>query len=150
MLLTNIINQVYTMILHVVFVDLLVKFKNIVIHLLSQNIIAWSGFFYELLRFKNLNSRGKEKNNRVHNAAARLCNNFIKIYSHENNCITDAEKKRWIKNMILLIYFSKNLIIVNGMKNQMMNHEIEEPDDEEEFVDIESMPWLEDDKEEVK
>ena len=52
--------------------------------------------------------------------------------------------------MILLIYFSKNLIIVNGMKNQMMNHEIEEPDDEEEFVDIESMPWLEDDKEEVK
>ena len=76
----------------------------------------------------------------MYNATARLCNNFLKICSHENNCITDAEKKGWIKNMILLIYFSKNLIIVNGMKNQMMNHEIEEPNDEEEFVDIESMP----------
>ena len=97
-------------------------------------------FFYELFKFKNLTSRGKEKNNRVYNATARLCNNFLKICSHENNCITNAEKKTWIKNMILLIYFSKNLIIVNGMKNQMMNHEIEEPNDEEEFVDIESMP----------
>ena len=52
MLLSNIINQVYTTILHVVFVDLLVKFKNIVIHLLSQNIIAWSGFLKNYLNLK--------------------------------------------------------------------------------------------------
>ena len=48
--------------------------------------------------------------------AANLYNTLLVIYFNYYDIIIDEEKKRWIKDMILVIYFLKIINMMNGTK----------------------------------
>ena len=56
----------------------------------------------------------------MYNAATRLYTEFLRVYFDDYNSIIDSQKEEMDKNMILLIYLSENMIIVNVMKNHLM------------------------------
>ena len=56
----------------------------------------------------------------MYNTVTRSSNEYLKTYFDESSSIIDGEKEETDKNMILLIYFLENMIIVNGMKKKMM------------------------------
>ena len=56
----------------------------------------------------------------MYNTVTRSSNEYLKTYFDECSSIIDGEKEETDKNMILLIYFLENMIIVNGMKKKMM------------------------------
>ena len=47
----------------------------------------------------------KQKKKTVYNNAKKLYNKLLSIYYDDYDDITDEEKKRWVKNIILIIYF---------------------------------------------
>ena len=55
----------------------------------------------------------------MYNTVTRSSNEYLKTYFDECSSIIDGEKEETDKNMILLIYFLENMIIVNGMKKKM-------------------------------
>ena len=86
----------------------------------------------------------------MYNAATRLYTELLRVYFDDYNSIIDSQKEEMGKNMILLIYLSENMIIVNVMKNHLMKKKNqEEEDDQEEFLDVPSMPLLKGDGEEA-
>ena len=56
----------------------------------------------------------------MYNAATRLYTELLRVYFDDYNSIIDSQKEEMDKNMIVLIYLSENMIIVNVMKNHLM------------------------------
>ena len=66
-------------------------------------------------KYKKRNRKGKRSN--VYNIAAELFNDLLGIYFLEYYELSDAKgKKIEIRNMILISYFLKHIIMVSGLK----------------------------------
>ena len=63
----------------------------------------------------------KSKKKDVHKNGGTLYNTLLAIYFNDYSNITDKKKKRWIKSMILVIYFLKVIYIMNGTKRMKKN-----------------------------
>ena len=57
----------------------------------------------------------KEKNVTAYGHASELYNEYLEIYFDEHKALSDAQKSLVI-NIILLIYFLRNLIMMSGLK----------------------------------
>ena len=76
-------------------------------------------FYHELIKFKNRPPRKREtklNKNEVYKIATRLYNKCLKICFDEYNSIANVEKYIIDKNMILRIYFLKNMTTINAIK----------------------------------
>ena len=81
-------------------------------------ILSW--FYGELNKCNTLNLRtGCTKKATVYDNASELYNGYIQIYFNQYMTLSDAKKENWVINMILKNYFSKDMIIVCGLKIKM-------------------------------
>ena len=58
----------------------------------------------------------KEKKTTVYDNASELCNEVPEICLNESKVLSHAKKKSCVINMILLIYFSKHIIVIPDLK----------------------------------
>ena len=75
--------------------------------------------YHRLNEIRNLIPRAekaKVKKNRVYKNSVNLDNTLLAIFLNFYSNIIDEKKKRWIKNMIPVIYFLKDIIMMNGTK----------------------------------
>ena len=59
--------------------------------------------------------RTKKKKSLYDNALG-LYNDFLEIYFDQYMALSDAKRKSWEINMILLIYFLKHIAMITGLK----------------------------------
>ena len=67
-----------------------------------------NSFYHRLNEFRNLipsTEKPKMKKKSVFKNASNLYNALLTIYFNGSNTIMDTKKSRWIKSMILVIYF---------------------------------------------
>ena len=75
--------------------------------------------YHRLNEIRNLIPRAekaKVKKNRVYKNSVNLDNTLLAIFLNFYSNIIDEKKKRWIKNMIPVICFLKDIIMMNGTK----------------------------------
>ena len=72
-------------------------------------------FSKDLYKFKELKQKAEEKTN-VYIISSELYNNFLEIYYDEKNELSDNKATKQILNMMLKLYFLKDMIIMCGQK----------------------------------
>ena len=71
---------------------------------------------YSFYDHYNKTHKKKKKKNSLHDNALGLYNEFLEIYFDQYMALSDAKRKSWVINMILLIYFLKHIAMITGLK----------------------------------